>query len=150
MVNEKERSALMRMLPLCGILLASLIPLSKVCAKDPPKAELSLKDSDGKRVQLRDLRGKIVVLNFWATWCGPCREEMPMLVEAEKEYGTRGIVFVGASLDDDKTRGKVTGFVHDRGVDFPIWVGATVDDLDRLDMGPAVPATADFSMTMLA
>jgi AhpC/TSA family len=65
MVN-KQRSTLMRTLPLCGLLLTLLAPPSIVCAKDPPKADLSLKDLDGKRVHLRDLRGKIVVLNFWA------------------------------------------------------------------------------------
>ena len=93
-------------------------------------------------MRLREYQGKIVVLNFWATWCGPCREEMPRLAEAEKEYGPRGVIFLGASLDDDKTKKNIAGFVRDHEIDFPIWVGASADDLDRLSMGPAVPATA--------
>jgi thiol-disulfide isomerase/thioredoxin len=105
------------------------------------KAELSLTDLDGKRVQLKDYRGKVVVLNFWATWCGPCKEEMPLLVAAEKEYKSR-VVFIGASLDESKTRRRVPDFATQYQIGFPVWLGATADDLDRLDMGEAVPATA--------
>ncbi len=122
-----------------GLILAAAV-LSG--AKDPPKAELALKNLDGQRVRLSDLRGKNVVLNFWATWCVPCNTEMPLLVEAEKTYGSRGVVFVGASLDDGKTRKQVPEFVSKYQVTFPVWLGATADDLDRLGMGPAVPATA--------
>jgi hypothetical protein len=67
---------------------------------------------------------------------------MPQLVEAEKQYKPQGIIFLGASLDDTKTQGKIAGFLRDQQIDFPIWLGATADDLDRLEMGPAVPATA--------
>jgi len=111
-------------------------------ARDSGKADLSLKDLNGKHVHLRDYQGKVVVLNFWATWCGPCREEMPRLAAAEKEYGPQGVVFLGVSLDDDKSQGKIPEFVREHDINFPIWVGANGDDLDRLNMGPAVPATA--------
>lgn len=137
---ERRKISLQCCLALCVALALSFS--SAVYAKDAPKAELSLRDVEGKRVLLRDLRGNIVVLNFWATWCGPCREEMPRLVEAEKEYKSRGVVFLGASLDDAASQGKIVGFVQDHQIDFPIWVGATADDLDKLEMGPAVPATA--------
>ena len=81
-------------------------------------------------------------MNFWATWCGPCNDEMPIIVDIEKEYRSRGVVFVAASLDDAKTKSKIPTFVSKYQVGFPVWYGATGDDLEKLGMGEAVPDTA--------
>lgn len=105
-------------------------------------ADLTLRDLDGNRVRLRDFRGKVVVLNFWATWCEPCRDELPMLVRTEKELRSRGVVFVGASLDERETRSRIPDFLKRFGVEFLVWTGASADDLDRLKLGGTVPATA--------
>ena len=86
------------------LLLSPSLLAGSQCAADWTASDLS-----GKRVHLRDYRGRVVVLNFWATWCGPCNAEMPLLVDAEKEYGSRGVAFIGASLDDSKTKRKVPG-----------------------------------------
>jgi thiol-disulfide isomerase/thioredoxin len=110
-------------------------------AKDPRPVDLLLKDMRGQRVRLRDYRGKVVVLNIWATWCVSCRAEMPMLVEAEKEYAGRGVVFIAASLDDRKTRPQIPEFLTKYHVAFPVWVGASTMDLDDLKLGQVVPAT---------
>ncbi|MGD0776804.1 MAG: TlpA disulfide reductase family protein [Candidatus Solibacter sp.] len=118
--------------------LASALAL---CA-DAPKADLTLQDANGRKVRLRDLRGKPVVLNFWATWCGPCNDEMPMLVDLEKQYSARGVLFVGASLDDAGTKAKIPAFLAEHKVAFAVWYGASGDDLDKLKLGGAVPATA--------
>jgi thiol-disulfide isomerase/thioredoxin len=123
------------------IVLAMLAAVGAWCA-DPPKSDLTLKDGGGQKVRLRDLRGRPVVLNFWATWCVPCNAEMPMLVEMEKQYASRGVRFVGASLDDAKTRGKIAAFVAAHQIAFPVWYDATADDLADLKLGGAVPATA--------
>ena len=123
------------------IVLTALAAALAPCA-DAPKADLTLKDAGGHKVRLRDLRGKPVVLNFWATWCGPCNSEMPMLVEMEKQYAARGVLFIGASMDDAKTRAKVPAFVAEHKIAFPVWYGATADDLDELKLGDLVPATA--------
>jgi thiol-disulfide isomerase/thioredoxin len=103
--------------------------------------DLKLKNLAGERVQLRDYRGKITVLNFWATWCGPCREEMPMLVQAEKEWGAKGVAFVAVSLDDEKSKKEIPGFLEKYHVSFPVWAGATAHELDKLQLGQGVPDT---------
>src|SRR5260370_13399462 len=108
---------------------------------DSPRAVLVLKDASGQRVRLSDYRGKVVVLNFWATWCGPCRDEIPMLVEMEKEYSSRGVVFVGASLNHARTSRQIPDFLERYGVKYPVWYGATGDDVARLGLGVAVPGT---------
>ena len=123
------------------VALTSLVAAVALCA-DAPKVDLTLQDGGGQKVRLRDLRGKPVVLNFWATWCGPCNAEMPMLVEMEKQYGSRGVVFIGASLDDAKTKARIPEFVAQYKIGFPVWYGATADDLDKLKMGGAAPSTA--------
>jgi cytochrome c biogenesis protein CcmG/thiol:disulfide interchange protein DsbE len=63
--------------------------------------EFALMDPAGKSVKLADYRGKIVLLNFWATWCGGCKEEMPWYSQFEKTYGAQGFAVVGVSLDED-------------------------------------------------
>jgi thiol-disulfide isomerase/thioredoxin len=116
---------------------------AKIAAEKSPRAvNLSLRDMTGKRSSLRELRGKIVVLNFWATWCGPCKTEMPMLVQADEQYKKRGVEFLGASLDDSKSEKNIPAFVDRYHVPYSILTGATADDLARLKMGIAVPATA--------
>jgi thiol-disulfide isomerase/thioredoxin len=120
------------------ILAASATPMA--AARKP--SDLTLHDLSGKKVQLRDYRGKIVVLNFWATWCVPCREEMPMIVEAEKTWVAKGVSFVAISLDDSKTTKNIPAFLEQYHVDFPVWTGASSDSLDKLRMGEGVPDTA--------
>jgi thiol-disulfide isomerase/thioredoxin len=109
--------------------------------KDAP-VELNITGLDGKKVHLKDYRGKIVVLNFWATWCGPCKDEMPMFVDVEKEWAPRGVVFIGASLDDRKSQKDIPEFMKRFQIDYPMWPGASGDDLEHLGMGEAVPDTA--------
>jgi thiol-disulfide isomerase/thioredoxin len=122
-------------------LMAAVFALAADAKKEGP-VDLTLSSLDGKKTHLRDLRGKVVVLNMWATWCGPCREEMPMMLEAEKTWGPKGVVFIGASLDDNKTKKNIPAFLKEFGITFPIWTGATSDDLARLHLGEAVPDTA--------
>jgi thiol-disulfide isomerase/thioredoxin len=123
-----------------GVLVSAVV--FPAIAKNLRPVDLPLKDLKGQKVHLRDYRGKVVVLNFWATWCVPCREEMPMFVEMEKEYGPRGVVFVAASLDDRESRPKIPDFIAKFNIGFPVLTGASTMDLDDLKLGQALPATA--------
>lgn len=105
------------------------------------KADLNAKTLDGQKVHLKDLRGKLVVLNLWATWCGPCRSEMPMLVRTAQTNTTPDLVFIAVSVDDAKTQPNIPASVSKFGISFPVWAGATGDDVYRLSKGEAVPAT---------
>ncbi len=122
--------------------LASALAVAVLLSAEAMKADLTLRDAAGQKVRLRELRGKPVVLNFWATWCGPCKDELPMLVALEKQYAPRGVAFVAASLDEARNQPKVAEFARAHGVGFPVWYGASADDLDRLKLGDAIPATA--------
>jgi peroxiredoxin len=81
--------------------------------------DFELASLDGRKVSLKDLRGKVVLLNFWATWCPPCKAEMPDLEALYREYGAaRDFVVVGANLEEDA--GAVEAFVRERGLSFPV------------------------------
>ena len=77
---------------------------------------------DGKNLKLSDLRGKAVLLNFWATYCGPCKVEMPWFVELQKEYGPQGFQIIGVAMDDASTE-DIAKFAKEMGVNYPILLG---------------------------
>ncbi|MBI5464638.1 MAG: TlpA family protein disulfide reductase [Ignavibacteriales bacterium] len=81
----------------------------------------SLKTADGKVVELAKLKGKVVVVNFWATWCGPCRAEIPAFLEVYQQYKEKGLEIVGISVDDDGW-GAVKPFVAKYKITYPIVV----------------------------
>jgi thiol-disulfide isomerase/thioredoxin len=86
--------------------------------------EFALPTLNGRSARLTDYRGKVVLLNFWATWCAPCRVEMPWLAEFDGQYDKQGLQIVGINLDDPLTsREKIAGFARDRGVTYPILLG---------------------------
>jgi thiol-disulfide isomerase/thioredoxin len=105
---------------------------------------LTLKALNGQEQALADYRGKIVVLNFWATWCVPCRAEMPLLVEMQQRYADRGVQVIAPSADEPGTQARIPAFVKKLKLNFPVWVGATTADMKRLELGEALPATAIF------
>lgn len=105
------------------------------------EVNLTLKDPFGAEQSLAALKGRIVVLNFWATYCVPCRKEMPDLAAIQNEYAALGVQVVGASADAVEDRAKVLQFVKETKVNFPIWTGATTADMMRFGLGAALPGT---------
>lgn len=87
--------------------------------------DFSLKDADGRPVRLSDYKGKIVLLNFWATWCGPCKIEIPWFIEFERKYKDRGFAVIGVAMDDEGWD-VVKPFVSDLAVNYRIVQGNDV------------------------
>ncbi len=104
-------------------------------------AELTLKDLFGVEQHLSAYRGRIVVLNFWATYCVPCRKEMPDLVTIQNQYAALGVQVIGAASDKSEDKQKVMQFIKEAKLNFPIWLGATAEDMQRLGLGSALPGT---------
>ena len=84
--------------------------------------DFTLQSLDGSNMSLSDFRGKAVLLNFWATWCGPCKIEMPWFVELQKEYGPQGLQIVGVAMDDSSTE-DIAKFTKEMGVNYPVLLG---------------------------
>lgn len=87
-----------------------------------PAPNFTLETLDGKNVSLTDFRGKAVLVNFWATWCGPCKIETPWLVELQNEYGSQGLQVVGVAMDDSG-KDEIAKFAKDMGVNYPVLLG---------------------------
>lgn len=109
-----------------------------------PPPRFSLPNLQKQTQSLAEFRGKIVVLNFWATWCVPCRKEMPLFVQLQNEYGPKGVQFIAASTDPAKNKKRVEKFAKEFKINFPIWTGATDEDQDGFELGTLLPATAVF------
>ena len=84
--------------------------------------DFTLESLDGRNVRLSDLRGKAVLLNFWATWCGPCKIETPWLVELQSQYGSQGLQVVGIAMDDSG-KAEIARFAREMGMNYPVLLG---------------------------
>jgi peroxiredoxin len=100
-------------------------PGSKSLSPARPSAapDFALQSIYGETVRLSDLRGKVVLLYFWATWCAPCKIEMPWFVELQNQYGPQGLQIVGISLDEETSPAEVAEFADSMRANYPILLG---------------------------
>lgn len=107
--------------------IAPAVPAPAQSGLKPPSEgslapDFNLKDASGKDIKLADFKGKVVLVNFWATWCEGCQVEIPWFIEFQKEYASRGLVVVGISMDDDGWK-SVKPWIEEKKVNYPIVIG---------------------------
>ncbi len=107
-------------------------------ASSPPAAAFSLQSRDGAPVSLASLKGQVVLINFWATWCGPCRKEMPLLEQIHAKYAPLGFAMIGVNVEED-TR-MMNAFLKDVPVKFPILLDPA-NSVSKLYNVSAMPST---------
>jgi thiol-disulfide isomerase/thioredoxin len=106
----------------------------------PAPLDQTIKDMNGQDVSLASYKGKVVFVNFWATWCGPCKIEIPHFVELQDKYRDKGVVFLGLSVDDSVEQ--LEPFVEQYKINYPILIGLGRDDVQEA-FGPlwGIPVT---------
>ena len=125
---------------------AQAAPGASLCPASAKPANLSftLKDMNGRDVRFADYKGKVILLDFWATWCGPCKIEIPWFIEFQNKYGKSGLQVLGVSVDD--TVDKLKPFVSQMKMNYPVLQGLGHDEVQDA-YGPiwGIPVTAVIS-----
>ena len=113
------------------VLFLGIAAAQEVCPADakPANLDFTFKDIHGKPFALSDYKGKVVLLDFWATWCPPCRKEIPGFIELFNTYKSRGLVVIGVSMDESTS--DVKKFARQIKMNYPIVMGSGRDDLAR-------------------
>ena len=116
-MNFVESPRALKTLLLAGLLLIACGPL--MAASDPkPAPDFTLKSRSGENIKLSELRGNVVMVNFWASWCGPCRQEMPLLQQLYDRYQGMGFTLLGVNVDEE--RAAADKMLKDIPVSFPV------------------------------
>ena len=119
MENRRTRNLVMVLFCLFLIGACSVADEGKVLVGPAPN--FVLEDISGRHLSLNDVKGKIVIVDFWATWCGPCLNSIPELVDLQEKYKAKGLVVVGISVDDEKvSKGELIAFKEKMRINYPI------------------------------
>jgi peroxiredoxin len=119
-----------------GFFAANSLASSSLAGQAAP--DFVLKSADGTNLRLSEYRGNVVMINFWATWCGPCRQEMPLLDDLYSRYGRVGFSLLGVNIDDDSRR--AIAMAKELGVSFPVLFDER-KEVSRLYQVEAMPVT---------
>ncbi len=125
-------------LALTGLLTGLAVSAAHAVQLAAPAPDFTLHAMSGPNVRLQELRGKVVMVNFWATWCGPCRQEMPHLNRLHEKYSRSGFVLLGLNVDDDPQN--AAAVAAKLGVQFPVLLDTDKQVSDRYDL-KAMPST---------
>lgn len=128
------------MLRRCLPILLVLLALPALADDSRPTApDFSLRTLSGERVKLSDYKGKVVLLSFWATWCSPCKQELPILQGLQDRHGNDGLAVLAVNIDDPKTVAEVRRFVADRKLSMPIPLDGDSKVLGRYNPRHSLP-----------
>jgi len=139
MIKQRDGTMKFRKLILGGffaVFAATSLASSGLVGKEAP--DFALKSTTGENLRLSEYRGNVVMLNFWATWCGPCRQEMPLLDDLYNRYERVGFTLLGVNIDDDSQR--AIDMMRELGVNFPVLFDARKDVSKLYDVN-AMPVT---------
>ena len=139
--GQNTRKLTMQIRTLLAGVLFSLFTASSLASSGmtgQPAPDFALKSSSGENLRLSEYRGDVVMINFWATWCGPCRQEMPLLDELYSRYERVGFTLLGVNIDDDSNR--AMDMIRELGVSFPVLFDADKSVSQLYEVG-AMPVT---------
>ena len=121
------------------LILLAMLPSLSFGQTGQKAPSLVIKDLEGRTFRLSDYKGKVVLINFWATWCPPCRAEMPDLIKMQREYRGRGLQVIGITYPP-QTAGEVRRFIRKLRVNYPVAIG-TKETKALFDQGETLPVT---------
>jgi peroxiredoxin len=121
---------------------AAQSPATAACAANgkPAKLNFTFKDITNKKVSLSDFKGKVILLDFWATWCVPCKAEIPGFIDLQKKYGAKGLQIIGLSVDDSLPTAKK--YADEMKMNYPVLLAEGKEDiLNAYDPIPSIPVS---------
>ena len=106
----------------------------------PAKLNFTFRDVDNKKVSLSEFKGKVIILDFWATWCVPCKAEIPGFIDLQKKYGGRGLQIIGLSVDD--SAGTARKYAGEMKMNYPVLLAEGKEEiLKAYDPIPSIPVS---------
>jgi peroxiredoxin len=124
-----------------SVVLALLLTVSAPARAGDTASDFTLRDIEGNSVTLAALKGKVVVLSFWATWCGPCKEEMPHLQEMYTKMEKEGLALLSISTDDARSASKVKPYIMKMGYSFPVLLDRDATVIGAYNPSKTLPYT---------